>query len=28
LRDLFDDQYEDRWWPKPLPTRAVPRAVA
>jgi len=28
LRDLFDDQYEDRWWPKPLAQRAVPRAVA
>jgi hypothetical protein len=28
LRDLFDDQWEDRWWPKPLQQRAVPRAVA
>ena len=26
LRGLFDDKWEDRWWPKPLPTqaRAVP----
>lgn len=26
LRDLFDDVWEDRWWPKPLPReqRAVP----
>jgi hypothetical protein len=19
LRDLFDDRWENRWWPKPLP---------
>jgi hypothetical protein len=19
IRDLFDDEWEDRWWPKPLP---------
>jgi alkanesulfonate monooxygenase SsuD/methylene tetrahydromethanopterin reductase-like flavin-dependent oxidoreductase (luciferase family) len=27
LRDLFDDEWEDRWWPNPLPKpdRAVPR---
>jgi hypothetical protein len=26
LKDLFDDQWEDRWWPRPLPTqqRATP----
>jgi hypothetical protein len=26
LKGLFDDKWEDRWWPKPLPTqaRAVP----
>jgi alkanesulfonate monooxygenase SsuD/methylene tetrahydromethanopterin reductase-like flavin-dependent oxidoreductase (luciferase family) len=26
LRGLFDDQWEDRWWPKPMPkpSRAVP----
>ncbi|MDB5411562.1 MAG: luciferase family protein [Rhodospirillales bacterium] len=26
IRGLFDDQWEDRWWPKPLPkpSRAVP----
>lgn len=26
LRDLFEDQWENRWWPKPLPAaeRAVP----
>ena len=28
LRDLFDDQWQDRWWPNPLQHRAVPRAVA
>jgi len=22
LRGLFDDQWEDRWWPKPLPKAA------
>jgi alkanesulfonate monooxygenase SsuD/methylene tetrahydromethanopterin reductase-like flavin-dependent oxidoreductase (luciferase family) len=28
LKNLFDDRWEDRWWPKPLPTqqRAVPSA--
>jgi alkanesulfonate monooxygenase SsuD/methylene tetrahydromethanopterin reductase-like flavin-dependent oxidoreductase (luciferase family) len=28
LRGLFDDKWEDRWWPKPLPdaARAVPAA--
>jgi hypothetical protein len=27
LRDLFDKDWEDRWWPKPLPKqdRAVPQ---
>ncbi len=27
LRDLFDDRFEDHWWPKPLPAaeRAAPR---
>ncbi len=28
IRDLFDDQWEDRWWPKPLERRSIPRAVA
>jgi len=30
LRDLFDDQWENRWWPRPLPReeRAVPRGMA
>jgi alkanesulfonate monooxygenase SsuD/methylene tetrahydromethanopterin reductase-like flavin-dependent oxidoreductase (luciferase family) len=30
LRDLFDDEWENRWWPKPLPReeRATPRGVA
>jgi alkanesulfonate monooxygenase SsuD/methylene tetrahydromethanopterin reductase-like flavin-dependent oxidoreductase (luciferase family) len=29
LRGLFDDKWEDRWWPKPLPSRqrAVPAMV-
>jgi hypothetical protein len=22
LRGLFDDRWEDRWWPKPLPKQA------
>jgi alkanesulfonate monooxygenase SsuD/methylene tetrahydromethanopterin reductase-like flavin-dependent oxidoreductase (luciferase family) len=28
LRNLFDDKWEDRWWPKPMPSqmRAVPGA--
>ncbi len=30
LQDLFDDKWEDRWWPKPLTEMQVarPRAVA
>ena len=30
LRDLFDDQWEDRWWPQAMAKqqRAVPKAVA
>ncbi len=28
IRDLFDDQWDDRWWPTPLENRSVPRAVA
>jgi len=30
LRDLFDKDWEDRWWPKPLPkpARAVPQPQA
>jgi alkanesulfonate monooxygenase SsuD/methylene tetrahydromethanopterin reductase-like flavin-dependent oxidoreductase (luciferase family) len=30
LRGLFDDEWEDRWWPRPLPpaARAVPGEVA
>jgi hypothetical protein len=30
IRDLFDDRWEDRWWPKPLPPaeRATPRPSA
>jgi hypothetical protein len=20
LRDLFEDEWEDKWWPKPLPS--------
>ena len=28
IRDLFDAEWEDRWWPKPLEHRAVPRTVA
>jgi hypothetical protein len=30
LRDLFAKEWEDRWWPKPLPkpARAVPQAPA
>src|SRR4051794_4898724 len=30
LRDLFDDRYENRWWPQPLRSaaRAEPRAFA
>ena len=29
LADLFDDEWEDRWWPKPMPpeTRMVPAEV-
>ena len=29
IRDLFDDEWEDRWWPNPLPSqqRAVPDPV-
>ena len=29
LRDLFDDRWENRWWPSPLPatSRAEPRQV-
>jgi alkanesulfonate monooxygenase SsuD/methylene tetrahydromethanopterin reductase-like flavin-dependent oxidoreductase (luciferase family) len=28
IRGMFDDQWEDRWWPKPLPkpSRAIPAA--
>jgi alkanesulfonate monooxygenase SsuD/methylene tetrahydromethanopterin reductase-like flavin-dependent oxidoreductase (luciferase family) len=30
LRGIFDDEWEDRWWPRPLPPaeRAVPGEVA
>jgi hypothetical protein len=30
LRGMFDDEWEDRWWPKPLARgeRAVPLAAA
>jgi alkanesulfonate monooxygenase SsuD/methylene tetrahydromethanopterin reductase-like flavin-dependent oxidoreductase (luciferase family) len=30
LADLFEDRWENRWWPKPLPKeeRATPRSVA
>ncbi|GIW41507.1 MAG: monooxygenase [Candidatus Binatia bacterium] len=28
IRDLFDDEWEDRWWPRPLEKRAVPREAA
>jgi alkanesulfonate monooxygenase SsuD/methylene tetrahydromethanopterin reductase-like flavin-dependent oxidoreductase (luciferase family) len=30
LRDLFDEDWEDRWWPKPLPKpeRAAPQPLA
>ena len=30
LRDLFDDQWEDRWWPQPMApeARATPRSIA
>jgi hypothetical protein len=24
IRDLFDDQWEDHWWPKPLASPAQP----
>lgn len=24
IQDLFDDQWEDHWWPNPLPSRARP----
>lgn len=30
LRGLFDDEWEDRWWPTPLPkaARAAPQPLA
>jgi hypothetical protein len=30
LTGLFEDRWENRWWPKPLPKeeRATPRSVA
>ena len=28
IRDLFDDKWENRWWPKPMGDRSVPREVA
>jgi hypothetical protein len=30
VRDLFENEWEDRWWPKPLPkqARAVPQLPA
>jgi hypothetical protein len=30
LADLFDDRFEDRWWPRPMPRedRAAPRQLA
>ena len=30
IKDLFDDEWEDKWWPTPMPSqsRAVPQAVA
>ena len=28
IKDLFDDQWQDRWWPQPLAERAVPRNLA
>ena len=30
LRDLFDDRWENRWWPKPLAReqRSVPQGAA
>jgi alkanesulfonate monooxygenase SsuD/methylene tetrahydromethanopterin reductase-like flavin-dependent oxidoreductase (luciferase family) len=28
VHDLFDDQWENRWWPKPMDDRSVPREVA
>jgi alkanesulfonate monooxygenase SsuD/methylene tetrahydromethanopterin reductase-like flavin-dependent oxidoreductase (luciferase family) len=30
LADLFDDRFEDRWWPRPMPrdARAAPRKLA
>ena len=27
IRDLFDDEWEDRWWPQPMPRRQTPRQV-
>lgn len=27
LRGLFEDEWENRWWPRPLPERAAPRGV-
>ena len=28
IADLFDDQWQDRWWPQPLAERATPRRQA
>ena len=30
IADLFDDEWEDQWWPSPMPSqsRAVPEPVA
>ena len=28
IRDLFDDRWQDDWWPKPLAERATPRSSA
>lgn len=27
ITDLFDDEWQDHWWPKPLAERAVPREL-
>ena len=28
IADLFDDEWQDRWWPQPLAERATPRRAA
>ena len=27
IKDLWDDEWENRWWPQPLEERATPREV-